>query len=397
MQTRDLVEFRNPISQNPILSPLILNSALKRVAYSPQDFRLLVHDGSATIQLWEAGQHLSRYREVTLEEDITWLEFTRETSELWLNSRNSRLFKWEEGQEPKFFSRNYAMLKVPDAWEVGEGHDRGLPDEVSVFFVFLQINGWRLVGPDKDITLAGNARLADVSIVARADGTLWTRKPGSLFKRAAPSSGNLSALAINAPGTLAARVTNETQAELIDLETRKIIKTWTLPNPVHELSLLDTGELVASHHDGTLTIWDFQDLSQPRALVKLSAESAEGLHLRAVPHKAEFLCCLEGDIVIHHLSALTGQAAGPSIRHTLGIDWMLFTGNGDLLIAIDQNSQSKGSLRVWSLRLGSEIVPAIEHPEYILWVTVLDNGKRIATSSSDKKVRCWIIEQAPEE
>lgn len=392
IQTRDLVEFRNFKTQTAILSPLILDNTSERATYSHRDSCLLVYDGSPTIKRWEVGRHLSRYREVTLDEDVIWLEFTRETSSLWLGSRGRSLFEWEEGESPKFFAKNSSFSQVLDPWKVGEGHDRGLPDEVSVFFVFLQINGWQLMGEDKYITLADNARLADLSIVARADGTLWTRKPGSLFKKIASSAGEVSALAINAPGTMAARVFNGTYAELIDLDTKEILKEWTLPTPVHELSLLDTGELVASHHDGTVTIWDFQDLSQARATIKLAAKSPLGLHLRAVPHKAEFLCCLEGDIVIHHFSGLTGQTAGPPIRHTKGISWMLFTGNGDLLVTIDQSDEGGGDLRVWSLRLGSEVVPAIEHPDQILWITVLDNGTRIASSCADKKVRRWIIE-----
>ena len=288
-----------------------------------------------------------------------------------------------------------AMAHHPDPWKIGEGHDRGLPKEVSAFFVFVQLNAWQLSGEDKVITLAGNARIADVSIIVRADGTLWTRKSGGLFKKIAPSSGNVTALAIKSDGILATRVIDETQAELINLETKEITQTWTFPDPVHEMSFLDTGQLIASHRNGTITTWDLKNFSQPQTTIKLANEAPLGLHLRAVPHKSEFLCCLEGDIVIHHFSALTGQTVGPPIRHTHGIYWMLFTGNGDLLITIDQSSSGKGSLRVWSLRLGSEIVPAIEHPDQILWITVLDNGKRLASSCADKKVRRWDIGQVP--
>lgn len=283
-----------------------------------------------------------------------------------------------------------------DPWKIGEGHDRGLPEDFSAFVVFLQLNAWQLGGASKKITHAGNARNQDRAIVARCDGTVWLRHPGSRFKKVANSSGEVTGLAIGAEGRLATRLVDEEKVKMIDLEEKKVVSSWDLPSPSLEIILLDTGEVVVSHLDGTITIWNPEDASKPKAQIRLASKSPNGLHLRALPQKAEFMACLDGDLVIHHFSADDGEAVGPPIRHERGLYWMLFAGYGDFLVSIDQDAEGKGVLRVWSLRLRSEIVPPIEHPDQILWVTILDNGGRIATSCGDKRIRRWIIDGSAE-
>jgi len=392
IQTRDLIEFKHTNSQDHILAPLVLDSSSKLATYSHQDAQLLIYDGTTKIEIREAGKHLTGFQETSLSEDSGWLEFSRDSHILWIGTTEQKLYKWE-GTNPPEAIGTHEIMRTTTPWTVGEGHDRGLPNDVSSLLVLIQVSAWQVGGDQNKITLGGNSRLKDITIVARVDGTVWVRQPGSIFSKIAEPDGQVSAIAINATGTTIARILDQKRIELIDPSSKKITHAWSLPTPAHEVSLLDTGEIVITHHNGTVTVWDAQSTHSPRFTIPVSTNAPQGFHIRAVPNKPEFVCCLDGDIVIHHFSALDGKKAGLPIRHIHSIHWMQFSGEGDLLITVDQAPDTKSLLRVWSLRLGSEIVPAIEHPEQILWATILDNGKRLATSCVDKKVRRWTIEQ----
>jgi hypothetical protein len=146
IQEADVVEFRDVDSQDLILAPLIFNNRAKLATYSYEDRLLLVHDGSSKIELWEAGDHLTGFREAIVEDEIKWLEFSRTNSNLWLGSSTGKLIKWHEGEDPEYVAQNRAMLEPMDPWKIGEGHDRGLPEDFSAFVVFLQVNAWQLGG-----------------------------------------------------------------------------------------------------------------------------------------------------------------------------------------------------------------------------------------------------------
>lgn len=84
---------------------------------------------------------------------------------------------------------------------------------------------------------------------------------------------------------------------------------------------------------------------------------------------------------------------GAPMRHDIGIQWLCFSRSGDFVFTVDQNEESPGTLRIWSLRLAHEIVPGIQHTSPITWAALLDEGRRLATACEDGTARRWVLSE----
>ena len=119
----------------------------------------------------------------------------------------------------------------------------------------------------------------------------------------------------------------------------------------------------------------------------------KGIEILEVPHRQEFLTRMDEDRQIKRWDALTGKQIGSGLRHQDGAYWFNFSLDGKFLFSIDQADEDpeRSSLRIWSLRTGKEIVPALAHDSPMNWATIRDNGQRIATACEGGTVRRWTI------
>ena len=153
-------------------------------------------------------------------------------------------------------------------------------------------------------------------------------------------------------------------------------------------------EAVIAYEDGFARVWNLKDKEVVSEIAVAGGAIDEGrFYVRSVVGRREFLATVEGDLEIRRFSVETGEQMGRGLRHRDGVWFFFCSTNGDVVFSVDQPLEggSGGVVRMWSLRLGRELVPGLEHQSPILWVTVLDGGRRIATSTADGHIRRWVV------
>jgi WD40 repeat protein len=178
--------------------------------------------------------------------------------------------------------------------------------------------------------------------------------------------------------------------------TREILQRWKPDGHPCCVALPDSEKLLlVGFEDGRIQFVNpYSGLQVRPELVA----GAPGLEIAAVPHHEEFLTRVDGDLNVSRWDAESGELLSSEMRHEDGVLWFSCSLDGKFLFSIDQKEQDpdRGFLRVWSLRSGQEIVPALFHPAPLNCATIYENGRRIATASADGTVRRWVIQKEPQ-
>ena len=389
-----LLEVRDLESDIPILTPLLFGSGPEKVIYSPRDRTILVIGRGTSTQLWNLdrlrqGHHSTRFK-------ITprWLEFYQDTFGLIVANEKKEIWSWIIDQEPEYNAQWPFVQLDYDHWQTGENHHHGTNDQYSNAIAYLQMASWLLNPKAPHVIFAARARQIRDLLVARTDGSLWLQQGTSGYKKILSGRPHFTTAAISATGETAARISDTTHLEIINLASRDVTASWTLPHPALDLTILSSKHLAITHPNGTMTIWNPQNPDTPKLTIPVTSSVSGGFHIRSVPGKPEVLVTLDGDIAIRHYSTATGQMLAAPLRHQKGIHWMFVTGIPDILVTIDQKETGPGSIRIWSIRLAREIIPPLHHPARIHWATTIAQGSQIATACDDNIVRRWILEDA---
>ena len=388
-----VLEIRDLDTKALLLTPLTFGSGPEKAIYSPIDQTILVIGRGEKVRRWNLSRLREGHHSAFFEPMPRWLEYHRDSSGLLIGNQKQEVWIWDLHETPRYLV-DWPWVKVSyDHWETGENHHHGVGGKLENVMGYLQTLTWLVNPKTKHIVFGARARAVDDLLIARSDGSLWLREKRRPYVQVAKAVESFTTAAISSSGEMAARLSSQIQVETIDLSSRKPIASWNLSSPALDLSILESGELAFTHANGTVTIRDSQNPREPRLTIPVVSGTEGGFHIRSIPGKEEILVCLDGDVAIRKYSTKTGELIGSPLRHQKGIYWLAVTGDPDILFSVDQHESGPGALRIWSLRLGKEIVPALHHPDRIHSVTTLDYGSRIATACADGKVRRWILER----
>ncbi|MGE9270562.1 MAG: WD40 repeat domain-containing protein [Verrucomicrobiales bacterium] len=281
-------------------------------------------------------------------------------------------------------------------WSIGECHTRGLAEGPAGFLGITQLTLWNLTGGGQ-VSCTAQARHNDSILVGgeapKSPVQLGFQAPGDLLRAVIEHQGVPFLVALDADGSTGVSINQKSLLQLIDTSQRSVVQTRQLERPANSLTVLDSGKrIIVSHTDGTLSVLSTPQLDWIHQYVPLlgRAGSIHGVQVRAVPGKPRFLSRSDGGLLIQQFEVDTLRPHGPPLRHQRGVHW--FCADDTFLFSIDQTEDSPGTLRVWSLRTGREIVPGLHHPAPLLWASILNQGSRIATADASGTVRRWVLE-----
>ena len=200
-------------------------------------------------------------------------------------------------------------------------------------------------------------------------------------------------LALSGSGGLGAVIFETGEVAVFDPSTRTYLQRWKPEGEPRSLALQDDEKLLfIGYEDGSVGFSNPRDGSEVRPRIMAGSP---GVEVMVVPHRREFLTRVDGDLHVRRWDGDSGRLLNSGMRHEDGVLWFSCSLDGRFLFSIDQKERDpvRGFLRVWSLRSGQEIVPALEHQAALNCVTIYENGRRIATASADGTVRRWTINQ----
>ena len=391
-----IATFTDPATGTPAMAPLVFGSGLEEAVYHPVSKRLLVMTNPQEATLWDLSAMGRSYQATRLPHRVGWLAFERETSDLWILDRTGRSREWPATRQRPGLPMMLGALTGPaDWWSIGEGHTEGLPDVKTSLLAFTQVAAWHLKGGVR-ITCQGKARWSDANLIGgeapNSRMQLGFQAPGEAIREVADHAGVPTLLALNGDGSLGVSVNRDGLVQLIDTSAPRVTETLKLELQATSLTMLDDGDgIVLAHEDGTLSVLEVPGLRYRHRQVPVlgAAGKTRGVQVRTVPGRRQILCRADGDFTLRRFETAKLEECAPPLRHEHGVAW--FCADGNFLFSVDQNEQSNGMVRVWSLRTHRQIVPALPHPAPIDWVTILDQGSRIATAAGDHTVRRWTI------
>lgn len=384
-----MMGFRDLSTNVPVSAPLIFGTGSEKCVYWA-DEKVAVAAAGNGLRWWNL-EGLRRTNEVTsLKEKVMWMGFDRTSTDMWMLDEDFEIREWNAGGEVKGYGSvgKSTSKVVANRWMIGEGHTRGLLPGKTGVLGFLQMGVWRFFTPWRKPTCLTQPRDRDEFFLGMKSGGVWHQVEGKLYQKLGRFSAEVERLSIDAAASVVVGLLRDGRVEVMNLESKKVSPVAT-KGAVNGLCLLDGGvELILAHEDGTVEVWDL-DQGQ---LVRTISVCRGALHVVPVPGRREFLAIPTGEVTIRRFSSVTGEEIGKSLRHKRGVAYCFFSKSKEILYSIDQGKSGPGTFRVWSIRLGREIAPGLEHPDQILWATVL-GGRRIATSCEDLRLRRWWISE----
>ncbi len=235
------------------------------------------------------------------------------------------------------------------------------------------------------------ARDEDIILFADSLGWIGVRNESGHYDFLPEPRGPVERIALSADGSLGAALLKNGEIAIFSPQSREYLTHWRPTQSPRSLCLLDDNStLILAHDDGTLSILEAKTgLSQVAPI----PTPATGLEVMAVPHRAEFLSRSDEDLHVKRWCAHRGQLLHSGLRHRDGVLWFSCSLDGQFLFSIDQHEENatRSALRIWSLRTGEEIVPALEHSAAMNCATIYDNGRKIATACADGTIRRWTV------
>lgn len=387
------LNFIDTLDGRDLFSPFIFGEGpeLLAVSFSQSLVAVATQPNKVSFYSFEQlDQGFERYR---FDSPIAWLNYGENSTEIWMMDVEGTIYSWRQNRKPAWCGRLKSVLKSKySPWSAGDDHSHGLPEGSTGLLGLLQAGVWGM-RDKKELVMHVRARNRNCLVASFADGGVYIQQPGEFYK-AVPSINEAAvALAISRDGDFAFHVGAGNVGSLIEVKERKVVREWKISNPVLDAIVLDTSELVLAHSNGEISIWDPDTSEKPSLVIPAFPAGTRGVHVRSVPDRAEFVTCADGQASLRRFSARTGKMLGAPMRHDIGIQWLCFSRSGDFVFTVDQNEESPGTLRIWSLRLAHEIVPGIQHTSPITWAALLDEGRRLATACEDGTARRWVLSE----
>lgn len=388
------LEFYLRDTGEEVMAPLIYGAGRARAAFSADQGLVLVTQPRGIIEWWDVSSMSRGFEYELLEEPAQWLEFERESANIWLIDGQG-MREWAADGELGWPLGIGAGFIGNSRWEGGEGISRGLPSGTGGLKVMLHLAAWKLMDRSRQVTGTAVPREADEFLIMGNEGMLGRQRKNGFFDKVEGRHGIGHRLAVEAQGRLALVTLKDGTALLIDVPAARVFDEFQVGKGVTSVVILDGAkEAVIAYEDGFARVWNLESQKIVREIGVAGGEIDGGrFYVRSVVGKREFLTTVEGDLEIRRFSVETGEQIGRGLRHRDGV-WFFFCSiNEDLVFSVDQPLEggAGGVVRVWSLRLGRELLPGLKHDSPILWVTVLDGGRRIATSTADGHIRRWVV------
>ena len=257
-------------------------------------------------------------------------------------------------------------------WDAITGEELSAPSGQmgAVYSVAFSTDGTRLITSSED----GTARIWDIA-PSHEFFTVSTRNQ--------PGNGQL---AFNADGLLLAASGENETIKLWDM--RSGVETLTLPRSTSlpkDLAFTPDGKnLIVANDDATIMIWD---LANVRELTTLTGHTGP-VNSIAISSDGKLLATASDDykVLIWNLKPdQTSNTPLLNIEHPGIVFSAAFNPVGSRLVTGVQD----GSVRVWDITTGSEIMTLRGHADTVLMVTFDPSGQRIATASVDATARIW--------
>jgi hypothetical protein len=398
-----ILTFTSRETGEPMLSPLNYGSGTERAAVSPERGMAAATTPDGGLRLWDLSDLRPPFATTRFPRQITWLNFERESDCLWLMDEEAFLHRWSEkgntfefsrtnGFGQSFFDRHSLEDRGDYLWTFWlGGNQRGLAGGKAAALVGLLAVDWHTRSRGTSIMISAVARDRDTVLFIDSAGDIGVRNERGTYDFLPGPPAPVRRVALTGNGELGAVLLESGELATFSTTSRKYLHRWKPAAPLTSLILLDRGKLlVAGDRLGGIHFFDPSNGEVKRSAIDTRSP---GLELAAVPHREEFLTRSDGELHIKRWDARSGRLLHSGMRHQDGVLWFSCSLDGKFLFSIDQESDSptRGSLRVWSLLGGEEIVPALTHDSPLNCATIYENGRRIATAAADGSVRRWSI------
>jgi len=396
--------FSSQSTGESLLSPLIYGSGSEHAVVSLEHGRVASTTVDGTLKLWDISKLRSHAAREKFSNTVSWLTFERGKDTLWLLDQKAAVFCWPTARKPfkaiprlkifqEDFFKTYKIHNQRDyLWTFWQGgNQRGLADGISQSLVALVAMDLRTKLRGTSLMISTMARDKDTVVVVDSAGAIGIRNAIGTHDYLPGPEVPVKRITLSAKGELGAAILKNGELITFSPGTRQILKRWQTHTSLRSITFLDSCDLlIAGGDDGRLHFYDPLTGNETREAINTRAKSTEVV---AVPHRDEFLMRSDGDLHLKRWHAHTGKLLHSGMRHQDGVLWFSCSLDGKFLFSIDQKvaNPTQGALRVWSLRSGQEIVPALTHPAPLTCATIYENGRRIATASADGNVRRWSI------
>lgn len=402
---RGVVTFTSKETGESLISPVLYSSGEGFLFFSESTGVLATVSKEEGLALWDVSALRSPSARKSISPSVSWLSFERGKDTLWMVNEEASLYLWPgwsgplrvskvEGFGEEFFERVSLENRRHYLWTFWQGgNQRGLAGSKTENLKAMLAVEEHTKKAGTSVWITTMARDRDVVLFADSAGAIGIRNGGGGYDFLPDPIVPVKRLALSAKGELGAVIFETGEMAVFEPSTQKYLRRWKPEGVPCCLALLDSRELLlVGFEDGTIQFVNPHDGSEVRP--RLVAGSS-GLEIVVIPHREEFLTRFDGDLNVRRWDARSGALLDSGMRHQDGVLWFSCSLDGKFLFSIDQKERDpeRGFLRVWSLRSGQEIVPALAHDAPLNCVTIYENGKKIATAAEDGSVRRWVISQ----
>jgi WD40 repeat protein len=404
---KGLVSFTSSTTGESLLSPLLYSSGKGLSCFSSRTGVLATVSKEEGLRLWDVSKLRTPSARKVISPSVTRLSFERGKDTLWMVNEEASLYYWPSWSRPlpigkvkgfgeEFFEKVTIENRRDYLWTFWQGgNQRGMAGGKMEHLKAMVAVEDHTRKAGTSVRISTMARDSDVVLFADSAGAIGVRKekeeggydflPGPLVP--------VKRLVLSASGGLGAVVFEDGELAIFDPTKREYLRRWKPGGVPVCIALLDSEELLlVGFGDGTIQFVNPHDGLEVRERISVGSP---GLEIVVVPHRDEFLTRVDGDLHVRRWDARSGELLSSGMRHEDGVLWFSCSLDGKFLFSIDQKewNPKRGFLRVWSLRSGKEIVPALEHRAPLNCAVIYENGKRIATATEDGTVRRWSINQ----
>lgn len=400
-----IMHFKSQLTGEALMSPLIYGTGRERAQLSPQTGSVLSTSAQGDAQLWDVTDLRHSAEIQQFEREPIFVFFESEGNNLWIIDDEFHFRRWQLRKEPgtrtrfpgqldQFFKHIKDQSPRESIWLVEQGGNPKASSRKSIM-AFGQLQIAAHLG-DWYLTQMQTARDQDVRVLINDLGNIWVMNQFGIYRKLPGSNTPVERLSLSADGSLATILCETKEIMTFSPQLREFIHRWTPSVPSQRITHLDGGEsLVAIGEDGKARFYHPRTGKQIGPVIPISGKlgPAKGIEILKIPHRQEFLTRMDGDRQIKRWDAITGKQIGTGLRHEDGAFWCRCSLDGKFLFSIDQADEApqRSFLRIWSLRTGKEIVPALVHDSPMNSAIIMDNGQRIATATRDGTVRRWTI------
>lgn len=398
-----LVTFASKINGESLISPILYGSGSGVSCFSPKTGRLATFTKEEGLGLWDVSRMHPPAATQTILPAISWLSFEREKNTLWMVGKEADLYLWPDlkrsfrltkmkGFEAEFFERFSMESRLDYLWTFWQGgNQRGLAGSKMQNLRAMLAIGRHTRARNTSVMISTMARDRDVITIVDSAGAIGIRNnDGDLEFLGGPLI-PVKRVSLSADGGIGAALLETGELTVFSPSSKDYLNRWKPEGSPRCLALSDDGQtLIVGMGNGDIHLFDPRT---GREIREKTITRAVNLEIAVVPGRQEFITRSDGDLHLRRWDLRTGELLHSGMRHEDGVLWFSCSIDGKFLFSIDQKEidPTRGFLRVWSLRSGQEIVPALAHDSALNCATIYENGRRIATAADDGTVRRWTI------